>query len=278
MERHIPIFMTEKRDIVGFLGLVFLLACLFSYVYRPNLFLRGFEGSGESYYYVFSLLLIGYVIMVSSRVAFYKINKCYTFTFSQFCWWIVLEIVFISLGLSLFGWTMDSSNRPFGTILMRTFISSVSILILPYTICWLYFALQEKKRMISQFSAKEKVVEREREVLNFYDEKGVFRISIRIEDFLYAQSADNYINVVYLNNRGEKVKYMLRNSLKNIEEMYSEFNILRCHRFYVVNFRKVRVLRKSTEGLVLELDSGDSCEIIPVSKTYAAKVADLFSH
>lgn len=278
MERHIPIFMTEKRDIVGFLGLVFLLACLFSYVYRPNVFLRGFEGSGESYYYVFSLLLIGYVIMVSSRVLFYKLNRSYGFSFAQFCWWIVLEIVFISLGLSLFGWSMDSSDRPFGVILMRTFFSSVSILILPYTICWLYFALQEKKRMLSKISDKDRVVEKERETLNFYDEKGVFRISIRIDDFLYAQSADNYIYIVYLNAREEKVKFMLRNSLKNIEEMYSDFNILRCHRFYVVNFRKVRVLRKSTDGLVLELDSGSSCEIIPVSKTYAAKVAELFSH
>lgn len=278
MDRHIPIFMTEKRDIVSFLTLVFLLACLFSFLYRPNVFLRGFEEENQSNYYVFSLLLIGYVIMVGSRVVFYKLNKKLLFSFTQFCWWIVLEILFITLGLSVFGWLVNSTGRPFMTILVRTFVSSISILALPYTICWLYFALQEKKRMLSQYSQQEKFVEKGKENLNFCDEKGVFRISIKIDDFLYAQSADNYVYIVYLNNRGEKVKYMLRNSLKNIEEAFSSVNILRCHRFYVVNFRKVRVLRKSTEGLELELDSGDSCEIIPVSKTYAAKVAELFSN
>lgn len=278
MERHIPIFMTEKRGILHFLTLVFILAALFSFVYRPNVFIRGLEGEGRSNYYVLSLVIIGYIIMSASRFAFYKIHHKHPFTFQQFCWWIVLELIFISLGLSLVGWSVDSAHRPFLPIMLHTSVSVVTILALPYTISWLYFALQEKKQVISEISSQIKLVDKDREVLNFYDEKGVFRISIRIDDFLYAQSADNYIYIFYLNNRGEKMRFMLRNSLKSIEESFSSYNIHRCHRFYVVNFRKVRVLRKSAEGLLLELDSGNSCEVIPVSKTYATMVAELFSN
>lgn len=176
------------------------------------------------------------------------------------------------------GWSVDAAHRPFLPIMLHTSVSVVTILALPYTISWLYFALQEKKQVISEISSQIKLVDKDHEVLNFYDEKGVFRISIRIDDFLYAQSADNYIYIFYLNNRGEKMRFMLRNSLKSIEESFSSYNIRRCHRFYVVNFRKVRVLRKSAEGLLLELDSGNSCEVIPVSKTYATMVAELFSN
>ena len=77
-------------------------------------------------------------------------------------------------------------------------------------------------------------------------------------------------------SKNDIVKFLLRNTLKSVEEAFSSIGLIRCHRFYVVNSKKVSLLRKTKEGLVLELATDTACEI-PVSKTYLSKVADFFT-
>jgi DNA-binding LytR/AlgR family response regulator len=51
---------------------------------------------------------------------------------------------------------------------------------------------------------------------------------------------------------------------------------MRCHRSYIVNFEKVKVIRKDRDGLKLELDNLSVADI-PVSKTYVSSVMQTFS-
>ncbi|HOS16221.1 MAG TPA: LytTR family DNA-binding domain-containing protein, partial [Bacteroidales bacterium] len=75
----------------------------------------------------------------------------------------------------------------------------------------------------------------------------------------------------------EKVShFILRNSLKNIETLLTNSNLVRCHRSYMINLSKVNVLRREKDGLYIELDS-KSIPDIPVSKTYSNQVVQLFS-
>ena len=104
----------------------------------------------------------------------------------------------------------------------------------------------------------------------------MLRLSLRLDDLLYVQSADNYVYIYYINNKGELAKFLLRSTLKSIEETFESLGLIRCHRFYVVNSKKVSLLRKTKEGLVLELATDIACEI-PVSKTYLSKVAEFFT-
>ena len=64
--------------------------------------------------------------------------------------------------------------------------------------------------------------------------------------------------------------------MKNMEEIFTGTDIIRCHRSYMVNFEKVKVIRKDHDGLKLELDNPSVIEI-PVSKTYVDKVMQTFS-
>jgi DNA-binding LytR/AlgR family response regulator len=83
------------------------------------------------------------------------------------------------------------------------------------------------------------------------------------------------VNICYL-NKGKVSKYLLRDTLKKIEDTFSGTEIIRCHRSFIVNFEKVRVIRKDKDGLKLEFDD-PSVTDIPVSKTYVNAVMQTFS-
>lgn len=278
MERSIPKFMTQKRDIIRFMCFVIFFVLIFSSVYHPDVAIRGLEIKENQYiYYLFLMITAGISMLILSRVIFYNLNKRKNLSFQFFCWWIIQEMVLISLALSLVSLhvSVPNSRSYLYTILPRTTLAVVSLLIIPYIICWLYFALEEKNFQLNEIINK-KQRSLGKETINFYDEKGAFRLSVRLEDLLYIQSADNYIFIFYLNSKKELTKFLLRNSLKYIEENFSDINLVRCHRCYVVNLKKVRVLRKDKDGLLLELDTEFSTEI-PVSKTYSSTIADLFT-
>jgi DNA-binding LytR/AlgR family response regulator len=281
MERKVPKFMTEKLDIIRFFFIVLLGAVALIIAYRPQVILRGLiVNSNQSIFYIISLIILGFITLITSRVLFYKTNKRKPLTFKNFCTWIILEIVSIILVLSVFAWSINEPNtRSFTTIIERTTISVFSVLFIPYLVSWLYFSLKEKEKELKEVLAESEEAQLEdvKGLVNFSDEKGVLRMSLRAEDLLYLKSADNYVYIYYLNNKKEIVNYLLRNTLKNIEENNSNTNLIRCHRFYMVNSRNVKLLRKAKDGLLLELDTESLCEI-PVSKTYLPAVSEFFAN
>jgi DNA-binding LytR/AlgR family response regulator len=109
-----------------------------------------------------------------------------------------------------------------------------------------------------------------KEMIPFRDEKGTMRLSIKFSDLLYLQAADNYVNIFYC-NREKIARYMLRSSLKLIEDEHKSFPLVRCHRSFMVNFEKVKIIRREKDGLHLELDSPENLEL-PISKTYLQEV------
>jgi DNA-binding LytR/AlgR family response regulator len=281
MERKVPKFMTEKLDIIRFFFIVLLGAVALIIAYRPQVVLRGLiVNSNQSIFYIISLIILGFITLITSRVLFYKTHKRKPLTFKNFCTWIILEIVSIILVLSVFAWSINEPNtRSFTTIIERTTISVFSVLFIPYLVSWLYFSLKEKEKELKEVLAESEEAQLEdvKGLVNFSDEKGVLRMSLRAEDLLYLKSADNYVYIYYLNNKKEIVNYLLRNTLKNIEENNSNTNLIRCHRFYMVNSRNVKLLRKAKDGLLLELDTESLCEI-PVSKTYLPAVSEFFAN
>jgi DNA-binding LytR/AlgR family response regulator len=70
---------------------------------------------------------------------------------------------------------------------------------------------------------------------------------------------------------------MLRNTLRTLEEELREAVIIRCHRSWLVNIQKVKLIRREKDGLMLELDSIPPSEV-PVSRTYMHEVLAAFGH
>jgi DNA-binding LytR/AlgR family response regulator len=151
------------------------------------------------------------------------------------------------------------------------------VLLLPYSISWLYFSWREKNRLLENISKAEPETEvQKRNVIAFTDEKGDLKLSIALENLLYIDSADNYATIHYM-NKSKLSHYLIRNTLKWMEEnLTNDRSLVRCHRSYIVNLDKVKVLRKTKEGIFLEMDALNTPDI-PVSKTYYEKVMQKFS-
>ena len=101
------------------------------------------------------------------------------------------------------------------------------------------------------------------------------RFSVRRSNLFYIESDDNYIKVWYDDGEGNVKQYMVRCRLKTVEETFRGTSLVRCHRKYIVNTERVKVLRKEGDAFVLELDK-ESIAPIPVTKTYEKTVLGIF--
>jgi hypothetical protein len=102
------------------------------------------------------------------------------------------------------------------------------------------------------------------------------RLELAPEDVLFAQSADNYVNVFFRADDAIRNR-LLRASLKAIEQQLSEFpQFFRCHRMCVVNLALVESVSGTAQGLRLHLRGAD--EPIPVSRSLTDAVKKRLSH
>ena len=102
------------------------------------------------------------------------------------------------------------------------------------------------------------------------------KMSVSLANLFYIESDDNYIIVWYSDSKGALKKYMIRCRLKTVEESFKGSSLVRCHRKYIVNMDKVKVLRKEKDGYELDLEN-DAIPPITITKTYADNVLSLFS-
>ena len=131
--------------------------------------------------------------------------------------------------------------------------------------------------MLEKLSQEDQSAEAPKKALiAFPDEKGELKISIMLDNLLYVDSADNYATIHYL-NKSRLSHFLIRNSLKWMEENLTiDSPLVRCHRSFIVNLDKVKVLRKTKDGIYLDLDAENTPDI-PVSKTYYERVMNKFS-
>jgi DNA-binding LytR/AlgR family response regulator len=68
---------------------------------------------------------------------------------------------------------------------------------------------------------------------------------------------------------------MLRCRLKTVEESFAGSDLIRCHRKFIVNMQKVKLLQKVGSVYEITLDN-EAIAPIPVTKTYIGNVLERF--
>ena len=287
----LPAYMYEKGNVVRLVLLTALFALLFLNIYQPfnsGSWASTWEKGGSFIYLVYSslVILVGMGVIALSRMLLYQYGKRHDISYLRFAVWVLVEMAVMALIYSLFQ-VLVLERYDKVDVMQRCFTAwgsgvkkTALVLLIPYTIAWLYFALKESRRQLASIgeidpSQPEQEAGPRREMLSFCDEKGELKFSVDKACLYYVESADNYVKLYYM-SMGKMHHYLLRNSLKNIEETFADKGLVRCNRSCVVNFDKVSILRKGDEGLCLDLDN-EFAPNIPVTRSYSARVMDRFS-
>jgi hypothetical protein len=275
LQSKIPPFVNEKRNIASLILFTAAFALVFINFYEP-FGVRYFNVSSWQLFLYSSLItLTGVMVVVISRMLMFVVCKKRSISYWSYFVWVLAEVAFMALFYSLFEKIFLNDGRDFLYLFKFSVQNTALVLLLPYSAMWLYFSYREKKERLERLEQSDAPVDSTKNMVTFHDEKGILRISIKQENILYIESFDNYVNIYYL-NKGQISKFLLRNTLKRMEELLKDLPMVRCHRSFMVNFDKVKVIRKEKDGLLLELDQQGVSDI-PVSKTYVENVMTTFT-
>ncbi|HLP71866.1 MAG TPA: LytTR family DNA-binding domain-containing protein [Bacteroidales bacterium] len=271
----LPSFLYSRKNIIRIILFTSVFALVFINIYAPFGSDRWFSLTRLQFFTYSSLtILTGVLVVVVSRMIMYRYCQKHPLLVWQYLVWVIGEIVMMALFYALFEKFFLYDARLFTDLFRVSVKNTALVLLLPYAISWLWLSWQDKKEQLEMLS-DEAEVPQTAGMVPFYDDKGVLKFSVKKENLLYLESAENYVNICYL-DKNSVSKYLLRETLKKIEEDFAGTDIIRCHRCFIVNFDKVKVIRRDKDGLRLELDVPSALDI-PVSRTYVGSVMQTFS-
>ena len=277
MNQKIPEYLNEKGNIIRLIVYTAIFALVFINIYQPFNSQEWF-GVSDIKYLLFSSLIIltGVLVVVISRVIMYFYCRRNDLFVSQYAFWVLAEIILMALFYTIFGKIALDDERSFREMLKQSSINTSLVLLLPYSTIWLYFSMMDKKKKLEKINNDETANEHPaKTMMNFFDEKKELKLSVKGDQVLWLESADNYVKIYYL-NKGKISTFMIRNALKVMEDNFKNTSMIRCNRSVIVNFDKVKLLRKDKDGIFLGLDQ-ENIPDIPVSKTYADRILSKFS-
>ncbi len=275
LSRKLPGYLTEKGNIVTTIFFTAGFALLFLNLYTPFGVATWFEASKPTLLlYASGVILAGVLVVAVSRIIMYhSVRRGGILKIWHYLVWVAAEILAMALFFTLFEVVILHDQRPFTELLARSVQNTSLTLLLPYTFLWLWFSWRDSKIKLTGIMEQPENAG-QKPMIPLRDEKGVLRMSLLRSDILWIQGSDNYVTVWY-QARSKVSKFMLRNTLRTMEDELKQEQVIRCHRSYLVNIEKVKLIRREKDGLMLELDTVPP-SVIPVSRTYMQEVLIAF--
>ena len=284
LNQTLPGYLLGKYQLIGTVTFTVLFALVSLNIYIPFSDTAWF-GLGNSVMFLLTLayVAIAILILIISRRLMYISKKFFDMTYLMYIIWCLAEIVTIC-GIYT-GLTTDFAS-PQDESVVKTFTRSLIYgaisLGIPYILSGMYFAIIDKNNTIRLMNFDNVVTdeapksESSKQKITLYDNSGILKLSLSPENLYYIESDDNYIKVWYTDSKGELKQYMLRCRLKTIEEGFKKNGLIRCNRKYIVNIKKVAMLRKESDGYFLDLEN-DAIPSLPITKTYTDSILAYFS-
>jgi hypothetical protein len=135
--------------------------------------------------------------------------------------------------------------------------------------------ISEASQLNINFKA-EKFDLKESEIISFKNDLKEDDFIIKSDDFVYAETADNYVFIYFLENN-TLTKKVIRTTLTKIEEDCEKLNnIARTHRSFIVNLKYLEDFSGNAQGLKLKLKNSET--LIPVSRKMVDDVKKKIAH
>ena len=283
MKNHkLPGYLLGKYQLIGTVTFAVLFALVFLMLYIPFSDTAWF-GLGGSVMFLLTVFYAAVCILslIVSRMLMYRSKRMFELTYVGYIVWCSMEIIFVSaLYTYLTVEFIPAEGERNIEIFARALQNGLIALGIPYLIAGMYFAIIDKNNTIRLMSYDNVVTDEplrpETQKITLFDNSGTLKMSLSPENLYYIESDDNYIKVWYSDSKGDLKQYMLRCRLKTVEESFKDSGLVRCHRKYIVNIKKVKVLRKESDGYYLDLDN-ETIPPLSVTKTYADMVLSHFT-
>ena len=221
-----------------------------------------------------SAVVLGSVMVLCSRIILVKSVRD-KLSYRGFLVWCGVEFIIVALGITIWSATLfHPENIGIFSLFFKVLGRTSCILLIPYIFCGLYIVIIDKASQIKALREsidKQKDSQQKTHIL-FYDDHSEMRLTVKSEDLLLIESADNYICVWYMNNDQVK-KSMIRNTMTRVVEQLKDSSVQRCHRSYMINMDKVKILRRDKEGVFIEFGIEGVFDV-PISKTYLKNITE----
>jgi hypothetical protein len=275
LNRKLPKYLTERGNIVRHIIFTAAFALLFINLYKPFGVQTWFEVSTPVLIvYSSGVILTGILVVAISRIIMYHtVRRGRELLTYQYLLWVAAEIVSMALFYTFYEKVFLKDGRSFPDLLYLSVLNTSLTLLLPYSVLWLYFSWHDKKMMLAGMTEMAEPAG-QKPMIPLRDDRGILRLSLKRSDILYLRGSDNYVTVWY-QSHDKLMKFMLRNTLRAMEEELHQESVIRCHRSFLVNIEHVKLIRREKDGLQLELDCTPP-ESVPVSRTYMQQVLTAF--
>ena len=273
MKRSIPDYLAEANNLVVTVVITALFSVAFLCIYSTFSETAWFNLHDSTRF----ILTVGFIstsllIIVISKTLLYYRHRKQALAIWKYIVWNILEILIIAAIYTAVTITLISDEgASWPWIYCKALLITAISLVIPY-VCVAFAAAERDKNKIlkvvnSRDIVSDELPKSDNDLIHITDNNGNLKLSIRLENLLYIESQDNYVKVYYT-TQGKLQSYLVRCKLKTLEENFSaDGKLARCHRSYIVNTTKVKVLRKEMNNYVVDLDNGGTMPI-PVSKKY----------
>ncbi len=261
----------RKPDRYLLILVVLLFSVVFVNVFQPFNIARWYSDSGL----IQLLRLSGYGVIIALVFLFtqFPLRRLFNvqhFTVKTYILWLIIELALINLAyIFVYGNPIGNFMNDLGFSLKYTLLS----IWLPYTFAMLIVYYKNQRDEIESLKTTA-IKPTEKRLIVFKDENGKIKFSVQAIDLLLLESTDNYVSVFYILQNKVQRK-LLRNTLKNMEEMLKENAIVRCHRSFIVNPSNVEFMQKESKKFIIKIKHID--RQIPVSEKYSTPFLSFLS-
>ncbi|MDR2145832.1 MAG: LytTR family transcriptional regulator [Tannerella sp.] len=214
-------------------------------------------------------VICGIIIFSSQGIQYLFFRNRRELKIYHFLFGFVFDVLYASIPLS---YLYSIPANSYWTEFVQTVKIIAPLTTLYYFLGGSILAIIQLRRFLSAYTVKRNVTISDR--INICDENGQLRLSLKPEDLLLFESADNYV-MTYFRKDQRVRKEMIRTSLKNIETELSEYKCIRCHRSFVVNMQNVHSIKKSGRSYVITIQ--DFNQPIPISRGYVKIIKYMLS-
>ena len=261
-----------------------LFALVFLTAYVPFSETAWFQVGRGSYFFITAAFVgSGMMFLALSRVLMnWVVRKSRHFPFWLYLLWLFLEIMIIAVCHTLISYfEIQSTDHSFGYLYGKSVLITFVALAVPYAVTILAILLKDTQQRLmltksDTVESDDEVMPEHTEIINLMDNNGNLKLSVKLDNLYYIKAEDNYINVFYQRS-GAIASYLLRCKMQTIaDNCVDSSSLMRCHRSYIVNIKKVSVLHNEADGFVIDFER-EGLDSVPVSKTYSAKVLEAFN-